>query len=245
MIASETTETLGLSLTFDHYPEQGLGMIIYMLFREFLQQNIDKLEIPYQPDVKKKYPPKVWEALHKTVLEQQLQHDKRADTIEALKNVIYAGDDVGGLELDNVIDMWFDYMMKNVNQVIGSALANPKIREDYDKLITKKEVECSEPHNETEDRLVKEGIELPVHNHTVHLIEVGDENRELFENFVDVVLKNFDSEVYGKLPKEYKIAEREGIKAMITELKEVLSDDEKANLVASLRDDDVNSGDFA
>jgi len=257
MIASETKETLDFFLTntlFNHYPKptvsktdgKGIGMIMYMKFREFIQQNIDNLEIPYQPDVKKKYPPKVWEAIHKTVLVQQLQHDQKADTIEAVKNVVYGGDDLGGLDLDNVIDMWLDTMMRNINQVIGSALANSKIREDYEKLVTKNEVECNEPHNEIEDKIVKQGTELPTHTHTVHFIEVTDDNREEFDKFIDVVLRNFDSDVYGELPEEYVIANRGDINAMITELKDVLSEGEKADLVASLKPDkELDSGDFA
>lgn len=249
MMASETIETLDFSLTntlFNYCPQRGIGMIMYMKFRDFIQQNIDKLEIPYQPDVKKKYPPKVWEALHRTILVQQLQHDKKVDTIEAVMNVVVGGDDLGSLELDNVIDMWLDNMMRNINQVIGSALANSKIREDYEKLITKNEVECNEPHNEIEDNIVKQGTELPTHTHTVHVIKVTDENREEFDKLVDIVLSNFDSDVYGELPEKYVIAKRGDIDAMITELKDVLSEGEKANVIASLKPEDtLDSGDFA
>jgi hypothetical protein len=220
-------------------------IIMNMLFREFIQQNIEKLEIPFQPDEKRKYPPKVWEVLHKSLLVNQLQHEMRAETTTSLINSVFGGDDLGGLTLDNVIDSWLDSMTKTMNHIIGSALGNSKINQVYEKLVTRREVECSDAHNEVEDQLVKKGIELPIHTHTVNVIEVTDDNREQFDEFVILVLQNFDSETYGELPEEYSKARASDIEAMITELKDLVGDGEKADLVRSLTSDDsLDSGDF-
>lgn len=203
-------------------PRQGIKQ--YMLFKEFIQQNIDQLEIPFQPDRRKKYPPTVWLGLHKSLLVNQLQHYRRVDTIESFINTVYGGDDLGGLTIDNVIDMWLESMTTTMNQVIGSALGNSKIKKLYNELVTEREVECSDAHNETEEQIVDKGVKLPVHHHTVMSIDVNDDNREQFDEFIDVVLRNFDSETYGELPIEYSKARESDIENMITELKDLVGD---------------------
>ena len=223
---------------------QWLGNTNYMLFREFIQKNITDLEIPFQVEEKRKYPPDVWKGLHRTMLVAQVQHIKRTDTIKSLINSVYGGDDLGGLTLDNIIDMWLDTMMTVASHMVGSALGNSKIKQLFKKLVTEREVDCSDAHNEIEEQIVKKGIELPIHYHTVQNIDVTDDNREQFDEFVNLVLMNFDSEVYGELPEEYSKAREGDIEAMLTELKDLVGED--TDIARSLlhKEDSNDSGDF-
>ncbi len=215
-----------------------------MLFKEFIQQNIGELELPFEPTKKRKYPPKVWTDLHKTMLVSQLQNYRRKDTVKSLIDSINGGDDLGGLTMENVIDMWLESMISVIGQIIGSALGNSKIKKLYKELVTERQVECSSAHNEVEEHLVEQGVELPEHIHTVESIGVDDENREQFDRFVNLVLQNFDSDTYGELPTEYSKARESDIEAMVTELKDLIGDDQ--TLASSLKSsyDGVESGDF-
>lgn len=231
----------------DVMTSQILGEIIEMEFKQFIQDNIEQLEIPFQPSEKKRYPPNVWRDLHKSLLVTNLQHYRRAETVKSFMNTVLGGDDLGGLTLDNVIDMWLDNLMTTIYHIIGSANANPKIKKLYDNLCEEREIECNDPHNEVEDDLVHKGVEIPTHTHTVKSIEVTDENREQFDEYVTLVLQNFDSNTYGELPEEYSKAGQRDIKAMVEELKEVLGDEtDVARLLGSLKseDDSFDSANF-
>jgi len=241
-----------LDYNIDHYLDttvrktdvDRLGKI-KMKFREFIVNNIESLEIPYKPDDKRIYPQDVWAGLHKSLVVNQLQEYKRTDTIKSLINSVIGGDDLGGITIDNIIDMWLESMTSTVNHIVGSALSNSKINEIFEDLVTQREVECSDYHNDTEEQLVDKGIELPVHYHTVQSIDVTDDNREQFDEFVDLVLRNFDSKTYGELPEEYSEARASDIKAMISELKEKIGDNtDLASFLHETSDTD-NSGDYA
>ena len=224
---------------------QQIEDIIYMLFREFIQNNITNLEIPFQVEEKQKYPPSVWEGLHRSVLVTQIQNIQRTETIKTLINSVIGGDDLGGLTIDNVIDMWIDSLLSITNHMVGSALSNSKISQLFKGLATDSQIECYDAHTEQEEQLVKKGTKLHMHTHTVQSIDVTDDNREQFDEFVNLVLMNFDSEVYGELPEEYSKAREGDIETMLGELKDLVGDD--TDMVRSLLhegNDSSDSGDF-
>lgn len=210
-------------LSKDSKSEIDLG-INKMLFKDFIQKYMASLEIPYKPNEKRKYPQSVWAGLHKSLVVNQLQEYSRTETITSLINSVYGGDDLGGLTIDNVIDMWLETMNSAVNQIVGSALSNSKINKLFEDLVTKREVDCSDWHNDVEKELVDKGVEIPTHTHTVQSIDVTDENREQFDKFVNLVLQSFDSETYGELPEEYSEARASDIEAMMSKLENLMGD---------------------
>lgn len=245
-LANQSIVEISLLNDIDHSVliKTQLGILLYMLFREFIQDNITSLEIPFQVEEKRKYPPSVWSGLHKSILVTQVQHTTRTDTIKSLINSVVGGDDLGGLTIDNVIDMWLDSMLTVATHMVGSALGNSKINQLFKKLATDREIECFEAHNEIEEQIVKKGVKLPTHTHTVKSIDVADDNREQFDEFVNLVLMNFDSEVYGELPAEYKKAREGDIEAMISELQDLVGDDTDVARSLIRKEDGDDSGDY-
>lgn len=235
-----------------HYPEAKVGKtklhgyeVYIMLFKEFIKQHLADMELPFLSGEGQKYPPKVWSALHQSFLVTQLQYYKRADTIKYFIGSVYDGDDLGGLLLENVIDMWMESMISATTQIIGSALGNSKIKALYDDLTIEREVECSDPHSAVEEQIISKGIEIPIHSHKVRSIEVNDDNREQFNEFVSVVLRNFDSDTYGELPEEYSKAGKNDVDTMLGKFEQMFGQDtDMAGFLNRDKDNGFDSSDY-
>lgn len=177
-----------------------------MKLQEFLSQNPD-LEIPFQPETRQKYPDEVWEALHRTAVEVVLQNETKPDAIADFVAKVIAGDDLGGLTLENVLTMWVQTMVLEIaEKIVGGAMMNDKIEENYDKLALVRDRKCTQWHNKEEKERADAGESLEEHTHTVRHVPVDDEVRDDFDKLVTLILQDFDSDTYGELPEEYKSA---------------------------------------